>query len=66
MNVALNPCSIFPQSLRPLQRPCADEEQGCVCLASSMPCSAYVAKFSLGESHRRHCENLHCVLQGSK
>jgi len=56
MNIALNPGSIFPQSLRPLLRPCADEEQGCVCLASTMTFSAYVAKFSLGESHPRQCE----------
>ena len=66
MNVALNPCSIFPQSLRPLLRPCADEEQGYVGLASTMPSPAYVAKLSLGESRHPLCETLDCVLQGSK
>jgi len=66
MNVALNPYQIFPQSLLPLLRPCADEEQGCLCLASTMPCLAYITKFSLGKSHRPQCETLDCVLQGSK
>ena len=55
MNFALNPCSIFPQSLRPLLRPCADEEQVCACLTSTMHLPAYVANFLLGESHRRQC-----------
>jgi len=34
----------------------------CVCLAGIMPCPAYIAKFSLHESHHHQSQTLYCGL----
>jgi len=53
-------------SLCSLLQPCTNEEQVCVCLASTMPCPAHIAKFSSCESHHQsqtsHCRFCHSEL----
>jgi hypothetical protein len=65
---ALTPYPISSQSLRPLLRPCANEEQVHVCLIGTMPSPAHVAS--------SHCathivislklRTADCILHGSK
>ena len=40
----------------PLLRPCAKKEQLCICLVSTRPCPAHVAKFLLCKSHHHQSQ----------